>query len=172
MAAKRGADIPTSDFESIAVYLASRNSAATGGGSNGQAGAAGGEGDKTAAAGAGSEASSLSTFLTVSPQWRGGNDHLQNPGFGPLAWFGASWQGQIVSGRATACIACHGVAEPGFINRIEPVEAAVRIDLSQFLDKVHARAERQSSTPAGSSCHSAPFRLSPIRACTARSQRR
>src|SRR5205807_10231113 len=69
------------------------------------------------------------------PQWRGGNNQLQNPGFGPLAWIGANWQGNIVSARATICISCHGVHEPGQISRIEPVEAAVRVDLSEFLDR-------------------------------------
>ncbi|HEX4590635.1 MAG TPA: hypothetical protein VH120_11935, partial [Gemmataceae bacterium] len=91
------------------------------------------EGEKAGAAG--SDTSSLSTFATLSPQWRGGSNHLQNPGFGPLAWIGASWQGQVVSVRATACISCHGVQEPGLNSRIEPVEAAVRVDLSQYLDK-------------------------------------
>jgi hypothetical protein len=132
MAGKRGADIPTSDFESIAVYLASRN-AASGGGGAGESAAAGGEAKAGAAAGGG-EGTGFSTFATISPQWRGGSDHLQNNGFAPLAWVGASWQGKIVSVRATACIACHGVAEPGLLNRIEPVEAAARIDLSSFLE--------------------------------------
>jgi hypothetical protein len=132
MAAKRGADIPTSDFEPIAVYLASRNAAATGGSAEKSGTAAAGETAATATGGG--DTSSLSTFATLSPQWRGGSDHLQNPGFGPLAWFGASWQGKIVSVRATACIACHGVGEPGLTSRIEPVEAAARIDLSQFLE--------------------------------------
>jgi hypothetical protein len=130
MAAKRGADIASGDMEPIAVYLASRNAAASGT----QA-----EKDKAAASGTPAEkekadTSSLSTFATLSPQWRGGNHHLQNPDFGPLAWVGASWQGKMVSVRATLCITCHGVQEPGLISRVEPVEAAVRLDLSEFLD--------------------------------------
>ncbi|HEY1375826.1 MAG TPA: hypothetical protein VGF55_03495 [Gemmataceae bacterium] len=132
MAAKRGADIPTSDFEPIATYLASRNAPA-GGAAGGATAGAGAEAKAGAAAGA--DTSSLSTFATISPQWRGGSDHLQNSGFGPLAWVGASWQGKMVSGRVTACIACHGVGEPGLISRIEPAEAAVRVDLSEYLDK-------------------------------------
>jgi hypothetical protein len=132
MAAKRGADIPTDEFEPIAVYLASRSSTAAGGTGDK---AVGTEAGKTGAEPTGSDTSSLSTFATVSPQWRGGNSHLQNSGFGPLAWVGASWQGQIVSVRATACISCHGVQEPGLISRIEAVEAAVRVDLSPSLDK-------------------------------------
>src|SRR5262249_60203571 len=87
-----------------------------------------------AAAAPAPETSSLSTFATLSPQWRGGNNHLQNPDFGPLAWVGASWQGKTVSVRATLCITCHGVQEPGLISRVEPVEAAVRPDPPWFLD--------------------------------------
>jgi hypothetical protein len=134
MAAKRGADIPSADMEPIAVYLASRNAPAAGA-ATGASEAPTGQG--TAGAGAAapaSDTSSLSTFATVSPLWRGGNNDLQNNGFGVLAWVGASWQGKMVSVRATACISCHGVGEPGLISRIEPVEVAVRVDLSTYLD--------------------------------------
>jgi hypothetical protein len=138
MAAKRDANIASGDIEPIAVYLASRNAAASGasGGAetSGAAGAQGGT-EKAGGTAAGADTSSLSTFATISPLWRGGNDHLQNNGFGPLAWVGASWQGQIVSGRVTACISCHGVQEPSQINRIEVAEAAVRVELSKFLDE-------------------------------------
>jgi len=125
MAGKKSADIASADIEPIAVYLASRNPAAAG---------TPAEKEKAGASAPSNDTSSLSTFATLSPQWRGGNDHLQNPGFGPLAWVGASWQGKIVSARATLCITCHGVQEPGLISRVEPVEAAVRVDLSEFLD--------------------------------------
>jgi hypothetical protein len=47
---------------------------------------------------------------------------------------GASWQSKIVSARVTVCIACHGVQEQGFTSRVDVVEAAVRLDLSEFLD--------------------------------------
>src|SRR5439155_1604481 len=77
---------------------------------------------------------SIATFATVSPIWRGGNNELQNNGFGVLSWIGASWQGKIVSVRATACISCHGVKEPGLISRIEPVEVAVHVDITSYLD--------------------------------------
>ncbi|HLJ93560.1 MAG TPA: hypothetical protein VKU02_10265 [Gemmataceae bacterium] len=131
MAAKRGADVPSSDIEPIAVYLTSRNTpAATGAPSEGGAAA---PTVPAAASAASAEMSSLSAFATLSPQWRGGNDHLQNPGFGPLAWVGASWQGKIVSVRATLCVTCHGVQEPGLISRVEPVEAAVHVELTEYL---------------------------------------
>src|SRR5262249_9110764 len=125
MAAKRGADVASGDIEPIAVYLASRGAAAPG---------TAAEKEKAGAAAPSTDTSSLSTFATLSPQWRGGNNHVQNPGFGPLAWVGASWQGKIVSARVTLCISCHGVQEPGLISRIEPVEAAIRVNLSEFLD--------------------------------------
>ena len=84
---------------------------------------------------AGSDTASLSTFATLSPQWRGGNDHLQNPGFAPLAWVGASWQSKFVSARVTICISCHGVQEQAFLSRVDLVEAAVRVDLSEYLER-------------------------------------
>jgi hypothetical protein len=125
MAAKRGADVAASDIEPIAVYLTSRSTLA--------AGAAEKEGAAAPAAAPSTETSSLAAFATLSPQWRGGNNHLQNPGFGPLAWIGASWQGKLLSVRATMCISCHGVQEAGFLSRIEPTEVAVRLDLTEFL---------------------------------------
>jgi hypothetical protein len=66
--------------------------------------------------------------------WRGGSDHLQNSGFAPLAWVGASWQGKIVSARVTVCVACHGVQEQTFLSRVDIVEAAARVDLSSYLE--------------------------------------
>lgn len=126
MAAKRGAEIADSDVEPIAVYLASRSAAASGT-TVATAGAAG-----TAAS---SDSTSLAAFATISPLWRGGNNHVQNPDFAPLAWVGATWQGKMVSARATLCTTCHGVQEAGLISRVEPVEAAVRVDLSQYLEQ-------------------------------------
>lgn len=131
MAARRGADIATSDIEPIAVYLASRNEPA--------------QGESAASTGSGSEApsttestkesSSVSVFATLAPLYRGGTKGIQNPGFIPDAWVGGSWQGNIVSARVTACTACHGVKEDiGQLQRIELVEAVARVDFSKFLD--------------------------------------
>jgi hypothetical protein len=134
MAGKRGAEIASGDIEPIAVYLASRTAAPSGTAAEKETtGAPEGTAEKEKAPAA-PITESLSTFATLSPQWRGGNNHLQNPDFGPLAWVGASWQGKMISVRATLCITCHGVQEPGLISRVEPVEAAVRLDLSEFLD--------------------------------------
>lgn len=131
MAGKRDANIPESEIEPISVYLASRTSGGGGGAAAGSGSTAGGGG--TAAPS--SAAASLAAFATVSPIWRGGNNDLQNNGFGALAWIGAGWQGKIVSVRATACVSCHGVKEPGQISRIEPAEVAVHVDLSTYFDK-------------------------------------
>jgi len=132
MAGKRDANIPESEIEPISVYLASRTS---GGGSGGAAAGSGSTAGGGGTSAPSSAAASIATFATVSPIWRGGNNDLQNNGFGALAWIGASWQGKIVSVRATACVSCHGVKEPGQISRIEPAEVAVHVDLSTYFDK-------------------------------------
>ncbi|HEY2147717.1 MAG TPA: hypothetical protein VGH32_07250 [Pirellulales bacterium] len=124
MAAKSGAEVASSDLEPIAVYLASRSAPASGGQTAGTA-------EKSGAA---ADQSSVSTFATLSPMFRGGNDHIQNPDFAPLAFFGASWQSNVVSARITLCITCHGVQEPGNTSRVDPLEVAVHWDLSQYLD--------------------------------------
>ncbi len=124
MAAKSGAEVASSDLEPIAVYLASRSAPASGGQTAGTGGKSG----------AASDQSSVSTFATLSPMFRGGNDHIQNPDFAPLAFFGASWQSNVVSARITLCITCHGVQEPGNVSRVDPLEVAVHWDLSQYLD--------------------------------------
>jgi hypothetical protein len=126
MAGKRGAEVASGDVEPIAVYLASRSAPAAG---------TPAEKEKAVLAAPSIDTSSLTAFATLSPQWRGGSNHLQNSGFGPLTWVGASWQGKMVSVRATFCITCHGVQEPGLISRVDPVEVAVHLDLSDFLDK-------------------------------------
>src|SRR5205807_7462588 len=115
------------------VYLASRT--APGATADGAAAPGAAATGAAGAAAAGGEKSSFSVFATLSPLWRGGNNHVQNPDFAPLTWVGASWQGKVVSARATLCITCHGVQESGLVSRVEPVEAAVRVDLSEFLDK-------------------------------------
>jgi hypothetical protein len=138
MAARRGADIPQADIEPISVYLASRSAGGTSGteaesGKTAESGT-GAEKEKIGAA-AGSDSPSLSAFASLSPQWRGGNDRLQNPGFGPIAWVGGAWETKILSARVTVCVACHGVQEQAFLSRVDIAEAAVRVNLSEYLDK-------------------------------------
>lgn len=116
MAGKNGADVPQSDWEAIAVYLASLNAPAGGG-------------DAAAASGAAeTPEQQFALWATFSPYWREGNDHMELPGFFPQTWVGVNWQSKgALSARATACVTCH--TEPGNGHRIELVEAAMRIDL-------------------------------------------
>ena len=118
MAGKDGADVPSDVREPIATYLASLSSASGNGG--------GGGGENAA------EASSFSVAATLSPMWRGGgNSNLQNPGFFPMTWVGAAWQGSgPISGRATACISCHNE----IVSRLELVEGCARFDLTKCLE--------------------------------------
>jgi cbb3-type cytochrome c oxidase subunit III len=129
MAGKSGANIPSGDIDAIAAYLtretnpAAAADTAKGGASSDEAKA----GDDKQ-----SEESSFSASGTFAPLWRGGNDNLQNPGFFPETWLGAAWQSKgVLSARATVCISCHN--EPGVTSRVEVVEAALRLDLSQWL---------------------------------------
>ncbi|HEV3022142.1 MAG TPA: hypothetical protein VGX76_06730 [Pirellulales bacterium] len=121
MAGKSGADVPQSDWEAIATYLASLNTTAS---ANGAAGAA-----------AAGEERQFSVFATFSPTFRGGNDNLELGGFMPQTWVGASWTQAkgLLSARATACVTCH--VEAGNGHRIELVEAAMRLDVAQWLCK-------------------------------------
>lgn len=119
MAGKPGASIGSDDVESISMYLADR-------------GEAGGEGAGKGKGGG----SSISTFATISPLWRSGSSQIQNNGFFPEAFFGAAWQGKNgLSARVTACTSCHGNGEPGFLNRVELLEAVARLDIMEFLGK-------------------------------------
>jgi mono/diheme cytochrome c family protein len=128
MANRQGANIPSGEIEPIATYLASRS--------------AGPAADAAAPGGGEFEApkdtTSLSGFLTASPLWRGGNTHVQNPGFFPETWVGATWQGKVLSARLTACVSCHGTAQGDpaalFLSRVEVVEALARVDFSSYID--------------------------------------
>lgn len=122
MAAKQGANIPASSVDPIAAYLASL-------GSKGEAG------DGKAGGTSATLPASMTISGTLSPTWRGGNEHLQNGGFFPDVWVGINWDnGQHLSGRATACISCHTVEE-GQGDRIEFVEAALRYDFSHWFSE-------------------------------------
>jgi hypothetical protein len=128
MASRQGANIPAQEIEPIATYLTSRSAGPTGDGAA-----------PTGELEAKPDTSSLSAFITASPLWRGGNTHVQNPGFFPETWVGAAWQGKVLSARVTACVSCHGTAQGDpagiFLSRVEVVEALVRVDLSEYVDK-------------------------------------
>ena len=122
MAGKSGADVPRGDWEAIATYLASLSARPAGAGTAGAAGA-------TAGAPA---AQQLSWWAVFSPMWREGNDNMELPGFFPMTWVGANWQGPgPLSARVTGCVTCHN--EPGNGHRIELVEAALRVDLVNLI---------------------------------------
>jgi hypothetical protein len=124
MAGKPDAEIPENVHESIATYLASRNSQA----SQGATGGAGGTGKEGggAAADSGPQTSLWGTF---SPWWRGGGGNaVQDPGFFPGLWVGATWQNDgPVSARATGCTTCHAQNQFGL------VEAAIRFNVTKYL---------------------------------------
>lgn len=141
MANKSGADIALSDVEPIATYLASRAPGLTPSGTSSAGNRTGDEPEPESTA-----AQQLSVFGTLSPTWRGGDNNLQNSGFFPDAWVGVNWQSSNpLSARATACVTCHIESRQG--NRIELVEAAVRLDLSTFLSSCNR--DVKSSIDAG-----------------------
>lgn len=123
MATKQGASIPAGSFDSIATYLASLS------------GSSSSTSDKTTGnLGSDAGGGSLSVSGTFSPTWRGGNDNIQNGGFFPDTWLTANWTGKALSGQVTACVSCHTTAE-GMGDRIELVEAKLRLDISSVFDQ-------------------------------------
>ncbi|MDB5312791.1 MAG: hypothetical protein JWO38_6993 [Gemmataceae bacterium] len=140
MAAKPGADIGSGEGNDIAAYLAGRGSAGQVG--KDDKGGAGGSGKGDG----GSDPPSFSVFATISPLWRGGSSEIQNPGFFPEAFIGGSWQGKgALSARATVCTSCHGHGEPGFVNRIDLLEAVVRFDIADYLGPDVCRGMRAAA---------------------------
>ena len=124
MAKKSGADIPETEIEPIATYLASRTAAV----------------DKSASDEDPSPESisdGLNIFGTLSPSWRGGHrgDVLENGGFLAQTWIGVEWQPTgPLRARASACVSCHRGREPG--TPVELAEAAVTLNLSEyFIDR-------------------------------------
>ncbi|MFO0979167.1 MAG: hypothetical protein U0996_22345 [Planctomycetaceae bacterium] len=132
MARQDGADIPQSDWESIAQYLASTNP------SSGT--------DSTQDSGAASE---VTVFGTISPTLRTHGTELQNPGFFPDIWAGIAWEPQNgpVSAKAIACISCHNEHDEGYLSRIEIVQATLTLDLGQVI-----RGDSGKSRNGGSNC--------------------
>ena len=65
-------------------------------------------------------------FAVLSPSFRNGSNETEHRGFIPEAWFGAVWHDKVFSARVSACISCHS-------NKIDPVEVAVRVDFSEWI---------------------------------------
>ncbi len=118
MAAREDADIPGSEHEAIATYLASLNPANQASGSNST--------DDAAAAEA--QVPPFTLNGTLSTVYRGTDNDLENRGFFPDVWVGVEWRApdNPVSGRVIACTSCHGVNQ-GLA--VELVEASATLDL-------------------------------------------
>ncbi len=116
MEEKQGAEVAAGDVEPIAIYLTAHGAA--------QAGAAAPLDCPPPPV-----VSNFAVYGTASPLWRGGDNLIQNPGFFPGMWLGVSYNdpNSPVSARATSCVACHADGPIG--DRIELVEAVVRLDL-------------------------------------------
>lgn len=136
MAEKDGSEIAPKDVEPITAYIASICSPTNG--------AADAKSDSTA------EDSAFTVFGTISPVWRGGSGPaVQYNQFFPEMFLGGEWKGKVISARVTACTACHGVGEdPGYLSRVELVEAAVKVDIATMLAGTCPR-EWQMSLDAG-----------------------
>ena len=132
MAAKDGADVPASDFESIATFLAAQNSTGDGGGGDG-----------------GAEVSPWAFSTTLSTLNRSSSDPIENPDFFVDAWVGADWQSDGPL-RATimACTSCHSDRNPSKGFTLELVEASATVDLKQLFVDIHTEgflSKRRSS---------------------------
>ena len=142
MARMDGADINSSDFVPIATYLASL-SAPSESDSDGE-GTSGSGGDSASADSLLDEGfgSGLNVSGTISTQWRGGNDNLENPGFFVDSWVTADWQPSgPIRGRVTGCTSCHSdqTNDGGFT--LELVEASATLDLLHWYKKRDKRPE-------------------------------
>lgn len=121
MAAQDGADIPQSEWNAIATFLASRNPANR-------------PGDVDLAKGGSESTSNVQVFGTISPTLRTHSATVQSPGFFPDAWFGVNWQPEgPLSVKAVGCITCHNEADEGYLSRFELVQATIRLDIGMLL---------------------------------------
>ena len=120
MAAQDGAEIPAHEWESIAVFLASRSLE----NSPPVAGESPSDQDEPA----------FRVFGTISPTFRSGGENVQNQGFFPDAWLGLNWQSKgALSAKVTACATCHDDQDGGFSTPVDLVQASVRLDLGMLV---------------------------------------
>ncbi len=136
MAWKPGANIPESDIEPIAEYLASLSAPAE----------AEGLVHEVPSIGEVMAASSVSANATISLLWRKGDAQVENQGFFPDIWVGGDWQppDNPFSASVTACTSCHDFGD-GLV--LELVEGSFRADLIHLMTGESA-AERTSDLRA------------------------
>jgi len=128
MAAKDGAEISSSDFTSIATYLASLGAAS----------------DKSGKAGA-KESGGWTLGTSVSTLYRGTNDaaFVENPGFFADVWVTASHQSSGAWGATvTACTSCHSTNSGSNAYSLEILEASATVDIRKLLTHAKAIAAR------------------------------
>ena len=127
MAAKDGADVPSSDVEAIATFLASQ----------------GGGGDVTGAADVASPWVFSSTLSTLH---RASSDSIENPGFFVDAWMGADWQSDgPLRATVMVCTSCHSDRNTSKGFTLELVEASATVDLKMIFSGHHAEKSRSAT---------------------------
>jgi hypothetical protein len=138
MARQDGADIPQSDWEPIAAYLASL-AASSGVDTSGSEGT---ELDMTKA-----EAPEVTVFGTVSPTLRTHGTEIQNPGFFGDVWAGVAWEPNNgpLSAKMVACVSCHNEHDEGYLSRLEIVQASLTLNLGQLVRGDATRGRSKSS---------------------------
>ncbi|MEZ6123579.1 MAG: hypothetical protein R3C49_10425 [Planctomycetaceae bacterium] len=148
MARQDGAEIPQSEWEVIAVYLASLNSSASTAGGAASADDDGSDADD--AAGDMGTVSEVTVFGTISPTLRTNGEDIQNPGFFGDVWGGVAWEPSSgpISAKMVACISCHNEHDEGYLSRLEIVQATLTLDLGKLVrgeeGQSGSRARRRS----------------------------
>lgn len=136
MARQDGADIPQSDWDPIAIYLASLNSSAGSGESSGSSDAGSDDsGSDTIQDAMDSAVSEVTVFGTISPTMRTHGTEIQNPGFFGDVWAGVAYEPNSgpLSAKMVACMSCHNEHDEGYLSRIEIVQASLTLNLGQVL---------------------------------------
>jgi hypothetical protein len=116
MAGKDGASIEQGDIEPIAAYLASL-----------------GQDTATAKDSESSDGIGATSFATIAPLFRGGDDRpqVENPGFFADAWFGMEFTTRTpLRGNVTLCTSCHSQNQA---YSVEVVELSATLDLKRWL---------------------------------------
>lgn len=125
MARQDGADIPQSEREPIAMYLASLsgNAATDSSADQGEL-----EADSQP------DIPPVTVFGTISPTLRTNGQEIQNPGFFGDVWGGVAWDPGVgpLSAKMVACISCHNEHDEGYLSRLEIVQASLTLDLGQI----------------------------------------